>query len=125
MTIEEDNLPGIFFNRSQPKITSEEFSKKYNIPIEEVNKRYKKLNNSDAVFANYKSDENFDELVIPTSNQIKLSNITEDNYGNLIPLSKRDNFANPDVRYSIIPLTLFGTSLYNRKKNEQKKSSKN
>lgn len=58
------------------------------------------------------------------SNQIKSSNITEDNYGNLIPLSKRDNFANPDVRYSIIPLTLFGTSLYNRKKNEQKKSSK-
>lgn len=125
MTIEEDDLPGIFFNRPQSKLTLEEFSKKYNIPIEEVNKKYKKLSNSDSVFADYKSDEKFDELVIPTSNQIKSSNITEDDYGNLIPLSKRDDFANPDVRYSIIPLTLFGTSLYNRKKNEQKKSSKN
>ena len=40
------------------------------------------------------------EIVVPKANQIKSTNVvTYDNNGNLIPIVKRDNFHNPDIRY--------------------------
>lgn len=59
----------------------------------------------------------FSEVVVPKSNQVKLSNpITYDDTGKIIPISKRDNFLNPDIRYSIIPLSLLG--LWNTQNND-------
>lgn len=52
------------------------------------------------------------ELVVPNSKQIKsTAPITYDDAGNIIPLSKRDDFTNPDIRYAIAPtlgLSLLG-----------------
>ena len=52
------------------------------------------------------------ELVVPNSTQIKsTAPITYDDAGNIIPLSKRDDFTNPDIRYAIAPtlgLSLLG-----------------
>lgn len=51
-------------------------------------------------FDERKNPVEFSEIVIPTSQQLKYSApITRDNNGKLIPLSKRDDFLNPDFRY--------------------------
>ena len=39
---------------------------------------------------------------------MKLADITYDDAGNLIPLSKRFDWANPDIRYAISPFLLGG-----------------
>lgn len=50
------------------------------------------------------SYKSIDENVIFNPKHIKLSDpITYDDSGNIIPLSKRDNFTIPDVRYGILP----------------------
>lgn len=56
-----------------------------------------------------------DDLVLLNSNQMKLADITYDNAGNLIPLSKRFNWNIDDIRYGLIPVTLggMGYGLYN------------
>lgn len=42
----------------------------------------------------------FDEVIIPKSSQMKyVDPITYDDFGNVIPLSMRDNFSNPDFRF--------------------------
>lgn len=42
----------------------------------------------------------FDEVIVPKSNQMKyVDPITYDDFGNVIPLSMRDNFSNPDFRF--------------------------
>ena len=42
----------------------------------------------------------FDEVVVPKSSQMKyVDPITYDDFGNVIPLSMRDNFSNPDFRF--------------------------
>lgn len=61
------------------------------------------------------------ENITFNSNQMKLADaITYDDYGNIIPLSKRDNFNNPDIRYSwlmpTIPLGLMSYKLANEQK---------
>lgn len=58
------------------------------------------------------------EHVVFKSNQLKLSDpITYDDSGNIIPLSKRDNFNNPDIRYGLIPFLGFGAySQYSKNK---------
>lgn len=51
-----------------------------------------------------------------SSNQLKLRDAkTFDDSGNLIPLSKRDNFNNPDIRYGLIPIGAAGVgySIFN------------
>ena len=46
-----------------------------------------------------------DNIAVRNPNNIKLANvITYDDAGNIIPLSKRFNFKNPDIRYSLIPI---------------------
>lgn len=59
------------------------------------------------------------DYVISKSSQAKLSDpITYDN-GNIIPLSKRDNFLNPDVRYSwLLPIGLTLSFGFNQQKNK-------
>lgn len=58
-------------------------------------------------------DGYFEEDVMKYNTQMKLANpITYDDSGNIIPISKRDNFSSPDIRYGLIPLTGFG--LYNQ-----------
>jgi len=43
--------------------------------------------------------------------QIKLADaVTYDNSGKVIPLSKRDNFSNPDIRY-MLALPIAGTGI--------------
>jgi hypothetical protein len=51
-----------------------------------------------------------DDLVTRNSNQMKLANaITKDDSGKIIPLSKRDDFTNPDIRFGWLA-PLFGVS---------------
>lgn len=58
-------------------------------------------------------DGYFEEDVMKYNTQMKLANpITYDDSGNIIPISKRDNFSSPDIRYGLIPLVGFG--LYNQ-----------
>lgn len=61
------------------------------------------------------------DLIARYSNQLKLANpITYDDNGKIIPLSKRDNFNNPDIRYSwIVPISL-GTASYKFQKEKEK-----
>lgn len=67
----------------------------------EVHDNYiRTLGNID-VADSYKS---IDENVIFNPNHIKLSDlITYDDTGNIIPLSKRDNFNSSDIRYGLLP----------------------
>lgn len=60
-----------------------------------------------------------DDFVTLKPNQQKLADITYDDTGNLIPLSKRFNWKNPDIRYSWLPWFLGGSTtatLYNKSK---------
>lgn len=42
----------------------------------------------------------FDEVIVPKSSQMKyVDPITYDDFGNIVPLSMRDNFSNPDFRF--------------------------
>ena len=79
-------------------------------------------NNANSIFINNVVDANtsstgiknypIDEVVFRNSNQAKLANpFTVDDNNNLIPISKRDNFLNPDIRYGWIGPTV-GTGLY-------------
>ena len=57
------------------------------------------------------------ELMVPNSNQIKSAKaVTYDDAGNIIPLSKRDNFNISDIRYALAPL--FGIATYKTKQAE-------
>lgn len=70
------------------------------------------------------------EIVVPNNTTLKLADaITYDDYGNIIPLSKRDDFTNPDTRYSwLIPTVPFGVMSYNlskqKEQNQYKKGGK-
>jgi hypothetical protein len=67
------------------------------------------------------------ENITFNSNQMKLADaITYDDYGNIIPLSKRDNFNNSDIRYSwlmpTIPFGLMSYKLFNQNNQEEYKN---
>ena len=69
----------------------------------------------------YEPMEAAQEIVVRRPTQIKsTSAVTYDDYGNIIPLSKRDDFSNPDIRYSwlmpTIPLGLMSYKLANEQK---------
>jgi len=69
-----------------------------------ANQGYDSILMKDVVDANPKSEKNYaiDDLVTLKSNQMKLASpITYDDNGNIIPISKRDDWTNPDVRYEI------------------------
>lgn len=71
---------------------------------------------TNVVDANTGHYENYpiEDLIPLSSNQIKLANpITYDSSGKIIPISKRDNFTNPDIRYGLIPLIGFSALNYN------------
>lgn len=64
----------------------------------------KELENADAVYQQgisfARDDKPIWEIVIPKANQIKLANyITKTDNGEIIPIVKRDNFHNLDMRY--------------------------
>lgn len=66
-------------------------------------------------------NKTLDEYVISEPNQIKSANpITYDDTGKIIPISKRDDFTNPDIRYGLIPLIGFSALNYNNDENIQK-----
>lgn len=48
------------------------------------------------------------DIVALDPNRVKLAGPTYDDNGKLIPLSKRFDFSNPDIRYGIIPLVGLG-----------------
>lgn len=86
----------------------------------------KQIQDHDGVIATLPEDiidPDFDmtEYVATKPHQIKSADaITYDDAGNIIPLSKRDNFSNPDIRYSwLIPTIPFGLMSY-KLANEQK-----
>lgn len=103
------NWTGIINNKTKDKI---------------INNNYDAIINSDfdknSKFLNWLKGGKRTENVVFSNNQLKSANpITYDDFGEIIPLSKRDNFANSDIRYSIIPTTLLGgTYLYNKSNNE-------
>ena len=52
------------------------------------------------------------EVVVGDNKQIKLADaVTYNGYGVRIPLGKRDNFRNMDIRYGLIPLSIGGAAL--------------
>lgn len=57
-----------------------------------------------------------DDLATLKSEQMKLADITYDDAGNLIPLSKRFDWTNPDIRYMLTPFLIGGAGYgaYNR-----------
>lgn len=57
-----------------------------------------------------------DDLATLKSEQMKLADITYDDAGNLIPLSKRFDWTNPDIRYMLAPFLIGGAGYgaYNR-----------
>lgn len=66
------------------------------------------------------------EVVVPKGEQIKSADaVTYDDNGKIIPLSKRDNFNNPDLRYSwlipTIPFGLMSYKLFNQNNKEEYK----
>lgn len=70
-------------------------------------------------------NKRYDEVVIPEPEQMKFTYpITYDDNGNIIPLSKRDDFTNQDMRYNwLLPTIGIGTglSLINNNENNQYK----
>lgn len=82
---------------------------------------YNTIHMPNVIDANTGHYENYpiEDLVPLSSNQIKLANpITYDDSGNIIPISKRDNFNSPDIRYGLIPLIGFGTYRQYNKEND-------
>lgn len=77
-----------------------------------------RLGNGDITLDDVKYDPNeIVELMVPNSNQIKSAKaVTYDDTGNIIPLSKRDNFNISDIRYALAPL--LGLSMYKTKQAE-------
>lgn len=58
----------------------------------------------------------YDQHIVFKPNQIKLADaVTYDDNGVRIPLGLRDNFKSKDIRYGLIPLTIGGTALSNKK----------
>ena len=76
---------------------------------------------NNGVLVNYGKNHLDDfEIVEYNPNNIKLANaITYDDAGNIIPLSKRDNFLNPDIRYGWLA-PLFGVSTITSLENKNK-----
>ena len=92
--------------------------------------QYDAIKNTDSAYRflydtpnEYKSNALPQEIIIRDPNKVKSANpITYDDNGEIIPLSKRDNFNSPDIRYGLIPLLGFG--LYNKyNKNKENKSN--
>lgn len=84
---------------------------------------FNSINIKNVIDANTEHLENYpiDEIVTLKSNQSKLANpITYDNNGKIIPISKRDDFTNPDIRYGLIPLIGFSALKYNNDEDIQK-----
>lgn len=68
----------------------------------------------------YESVQN--QFIVKNPKAIKRADaITYDDAGKIIPLSKRDNFNNPDIRYGIIPLTILGLGEASKNKTEKHK----
>lgn len=111
---------GLFWND-----TPAQLPKKYT-PNNEGWIRYGLDNNQDGtIFYNIKdaarrgSSKSSNNIVPSLSNQIKSADaVTYDDSGNIIPISKRDNFNSPDIRYGLIPLIGFGTYKQYNKEND-------
>ena len=121
------NIKSFYVNSSNlakdiegPKLFGKDIliNKFINSKIPTLKKAAENVKNADAVYGVDTSwGKPLDEYVVKNSNQVKLSNpITYDDTGKIIPISKRDNFLNPDIRYSIIPLSLLG--LWNTQNND-------
>lgn len=69
--------------------------------VSEANGKMMDMINTDAfMYKNYTEDTGRISVAIPKPMQIKLSDpITKTNTGEIIPIVKRDNFYNPDIRY--------------------------
>ena len=81
-------------------------------------------NGIDGVIGNpsWKGIKGLKEYVNHKPSALKYSDaITYDNNGKIIPLSKRDNFNNPDMRYSLLPVGLtIGGATYLNQRNKNK-----
>lgn len=88
------------------------------IPI--LKKAADNVKNADAVYGIDNSwGKPLDEYVVKESKQVKLADpITYDDNGNIIPLSKRDNFNVSDIRYSLFPL-IGGATIYGLSNNDE------
>jgi hypothetical protein len=58
------------------------------------------LGNDALMYKNYTEDAGRISVAVPRPSQIKLADpITYDDAGKVIPIVKRDNFRNPDIRH--------------------------
>lgn len=71
--------------------------------VSEANGKMMDMLGSDAlIYKNYTEDTGRISVAVPRPSQIKLADpITYDDSGKVIPLSKRDNFSNPDIRWDL------------------------
>lgn len=85
---------GVSFNFGRPEET----------PFIDDLQLLKEVGNSDAVWQQgasfFRNDKPIEELVFPSGNALKATDIiTYDDFGNIIPISRRDNFDLNDFRY--------------------------
>ena len=103
-----------WFNKDIPQVLT-----KNNPKLMEVEKRSKLADSARGTSLQTQPyNGEFEEDVMKNNTQMKLADaVTYDDQGNIIPLSKRDNWLNPDIRYGLIPIGigLGTTSLYNKK----------
>lgn len=75
---------------------------------------YNQVDFQNIIDAKAKSSGVYPQFTTRYYNNIKLADpITYDDAGNIIPLSKRDNFNSSDIRYGILPWIFGGTIGYN------------
>lgn len=120
-----------FLHPERVKVRMGKYKDKGNIErYNRAKEQYDAIKNTDAAYRflydtpnEYKSNALPQEIIIRDPNKVKSANpITYDDNGEIIPLSKRDNFNSPDIRYGLIPLLGFG--LYNKyNKNKENKSN--
>ena len=108
-----EDIPG-------PKLFGKDnlINKFINSKIKILNTSANNVKNADAIHGIDTSwGKPLNEWVIKNSNQVKLADpVTYDDDGNIIPLSKRDNWLNPDIRYGLIPIgMLLGLHNYKNK----------
>lgn len=113
--IKQKQFYGLQWIKNINKVFNKNYINYQDVKTSDVNK----LNNRSIDGLKTDTWNKSNEYVFFDPNKVKSSDlITYDDNGKIIPISKRDNFNNPDIRYGMIPL--IGTGLYrNYKENKQ------
>lgn len=113
--IKQTQFYGLQWLKNINKLFNKDYINYQDIKVRDV----EKLNAKNIDGLKTKTWDNSNEYVFFDSNKVKSAEpITYDDSGNIIPISKRDNFNSPDIRYGLIPLAGFGAYKQYNKENE-------